>query len=145
MEKSEELSRRLKMHLRKGAVGFMAMWFFVFPTLLYSHSWGFWLMLGIMYGYSRYEEREEKKLKDEIDRDRFAYHRYRYRSMIWVYWAIIVPHLALAALLSSIFVWVLTGLLVVIGAACLLHTWIETKELAHKEPNHLPHPRPATI
>jgi len=126
------ISRNAKIVIAIDAIIVALLWFVWVPLLFVWHSehTSALTMLLILVGLSTRGLR--KKLVSEVAADPVAFRSGSYAVAKWLCLGIVVGQIAVAALLASMFVWVISSIIILIAGALLLHEWTELREAEQK-------------
>ena len=86
-----------------------------------------------------------RKLASEIASDSVPFRRFSYTVAKWLCLAIVIGQIAVAAVVGTVFIWVISSIIVVIAGALLLHEWTELREAEQKKPNQALQPTPMLV
>jgi hypothetical protein len=80
-----------------------------------------------------------------IKENRPPFRRYLFGVFVWVLPVMALLQIALAAYVNRALLWIVSGVAIVIGGACLLNDWAEARELGARLPNQSSEPTLASV
>ena len=86
-----------------------------------------------------------KKLASEAAANPVTFRRFNYDVAKWLCVAVVVGQVAVATVVGTIFIWIVTPVIIVIAGALLLHEWTELRDVEQKRPNQAPEPTATAV